>query len=74
VTIDWKTQPLRLHNAAVEWKPEYGIALIPIGLAIAVSALVVMFGGSAAAGQWAAIITFFVSIPFVVGRLMDRAR
>ena len=58
----------------MEWKPEFTIALIPIGLAIAVSALVVMFGGSAAAGQWAAIVAFFVSIPFVVGRLIDRTR
>jgi hypothetical protein len=56
------------------WKPEYGIALIPIGAAILVSILVVMFGGSANAGQWAAIITFFVTLPFVVGRLLDRAR
>ncbi|HEX4719512.1 MAG TPA: hypothetical protein VH300_13345 [Thermoleophilaceae bacterium] len=56
------------------WKPEYGIALIPIGSAIIVSILVVMFGGSANAGQWAAIITFFVTLPFVVGRLLDRAR
>ena len=56
------------------WKPEYGIALIPIVAAVAVSLLVVMFGGSANAGQWAAIITFFVTLPFVVGRLIDRAR
>ena len=56
------------------WKPEYTLALTPIGLAIAVSALVVMFGGSASAGQWAAIVVFFVSLPFVVGRLIDRAR
>jgi hypothetical protein len=58
----------------VDWKPEYGIALIPIGLAIAASALIVMFGGSANTGQWAAIIVFFVSVPFVVGRLIDRAK
>ena len=56
------------------WKPEHGIALIPIGSAIIVSILVVMLGGSANAGQWAAIITFFVTLPFVVGRLLDRAR
>ena len=56
------------------WKPEYGIALVPIVAAVAISLLVVMFGGSANAGQWAAIITFFVTLPFVVGRLIDRAR
>ena len=68
-------QPPRSHNQGVQsWKPEYGIALIPIGAAIVVSILVVMFGGSANAGQWAAIITFFVTLPFVVGRLLDRAR
>jgi uncharacterized membrane protein YtjA (UPF0391 family) len=33
-----------------------------------------MFGGSADAGQWAAVITFFVTLPFVVSRLMDRAK
>ena len=58
----------------MDWKPEYSIALIPIGLAIAVSALIVFFGGSANAAQWAAIIVFFVSVPFVVGRLIDRAK
>ena len=56
------------------WKPEYTLALIPIGAAIVVSMLIVMFGGSAGAGQWAAIITFFVTLPFVVGRLIDRAK
>ena len=68
-------QPPRSHNRPVQTsKPEYGIALIPIGSAIVVSLLVVMLGGSANAGQWAAIITFFVTLPFVVGRLIDRAR
>lgn len=56
------------------WKPEYTLALFPIGAAIAVSALIVVLGGSAAAGQWGAIIAFFVSLPFVVGRLIDRAK
>jgi hypothetical protein len=56
------------------WKPEYGLALIPIAAAIVVSVLVLAFGGSANAGQWAAIITFFVTLPFVVGRLIDRAK
>jgi hypothetical protein len=67
-------RPPSSHNARVNWKPEYTIALIPIGAAIAISALVVMFGGSAAAGQWAAIVAFFVTLPFVIGRLIDRAR
>jgi uncharacterized membrane protein YtjA (UPF0391 family) len=58
----------------VQWKPEYSIALIPPGAAIAISALVVMFGGSASAGQWAAIIVFFLTLPFVIGRLLDRSR
>jgi hypothetical protein len=58
----------------VVWKPEYTLALVPVGAAIAVSVLVVMFGGSASTGQWAAIITFFITLPFVVGRLIDRAK
>lgn len=58
----------------MQWKPEYTLALIPPGSAIAISALVVMFGGSAAAGQWAAIIVFFLTLPFVIGRLLDRTR
>jgi len=58
----------------MNWDPGYTIALIPPGGAIIVSLLVVMFGGSADAGQWAAIITFFVTLPFVVSRLMDRAK
>jgi hypothetical protein len=58
----------------VDWKPEYGLALVPIVAAVVVSIIVVAFGGSANAGQWAAIITFLVSLPFVIGRLIDRAR
>jgi hypothetical protein len=58
----------------VDWKPEYALALVPIGGAILVSVIVVMFGGSANTGQWAAIITFLVLLPFVIGRLIDRAR
>jgi uncharacterized protein YybS (DUF2232 family) len=58
----------------MKWESTYTIALIPPGAAIIVSLLVVMFGGSPNAGQWAAIITFFVTLPFVVGRLIDRAR
>jgi Na+/alanine symporter len=58
----------------VEWKPEYGLALIPIGAAIVVSLVVVIFGGSANTAQWAAIIVFFFSLPFVIGRLIDRAK
>jgi hypothetical protein len=58
----------------VDWKPEHALALIPIGAAIVVSLVVVMFGGSANTAQWAAIIAFFFSLPFVVGRLIDRAK
>jgi hypothetical protein len=47
---------------------------VPIVGAILVSILVVAFGGSANTGQWAAIITFLVLLPFVVSRLIDRAR
>jgi hypothetical protein len=58
----------------VEWKPEWTLSLIPPSAAIVVSVLVVLFGGSASTAQWAAIITFLVSLPFVIGRLMDRTR
>jgi uncharacterized membrane protein YtjA (UPF0391 family) len=58
----------------VEWKDEHTLALIPIGLAIVVSVLVLVFGGSPGTAQWAAIIAFFISLPFVVSRLIDRAR
>ena len=56
------------------WKPEYTLALIPPGAAVIVSLLVVMFGGSATTGQWSAIIAFLITLPFVIGRLIDRAR
>jgi hypothetical protein len=58
----------------VNWDSGYTIALIPPGGAIVLSLLVVALGGSADAGQWAAIITFFVTLPFVVGRLIDRTK
>jgi hypothetical protein len=58
----------------MNWDTGYTIALIPPGGAIVVSLLVVVLGGSANAGQWAAIITFFVTLPFVVGRLIDRGK
>jgi hypothetical protein len=58
----------------VEWKPEHGLALLPIGAAILVSLVVVVFGGSPNTAQWAAIITFFFSLPFVIGRLIDRGK
>ena len=58
----------------MNWDSGYTIALIPPGGAIIVSLLVVVLGGSPDAGQWAAIITFFVTLPFVVGRLIDRAK
>jgi hypothetical protein len=47
----------------VNWDSGYTIALIPPGGAIVLSLLVVALGGSADAGQWAAIITFFVTLP-----------
>ena len=58
----------------MNWNDGYTLAIIPIAAAIIVSLLVVMFGGSADAGQWAAVITFLVTLPFGVGRLMDRAK
>ena len=58
----------------MEWKPEWTLALIPIGSAIVVSSLVMVAGGSLNAGQWAAVITFFLTLPFVVSRLIDRAK
>lgn len=58
----------------MDWKPEHTLALIPLGAAVLASVVIVMFGGSANTGQWGAIIAFFISIPFVVGRLIDRAR
>ena len=58
----------------MEWKPEYTLALIPVGIAVVLSILVTLISKSTATGQWAAIIGFFLSLPFVVGRLIDRAR
>jgi uncharacterized protein YybS (DUF2232 family) len=58
----------------MNWDSNYNIALIPPGAAIVVSLLIVVFGGSADAGQWGAIVAFFVTLPFVVGRLIDRAK
>jgi hypothetical protein len=58
----------------MEWKPEHGLALIPIGAAIIVSLVIIVAGGSANTAQWAAIIAFFFSLPFVIGRLIDRAK
>ena len=56
------------------WKPEYTLALIPLGSALLVSILILVFGGSANAGQWGAIVAFLVTLPFVIGRLIDRAK
>lgn len=58
----------------MNWEPTYTLALIPIGSAIGISILIMIFGGSVDTAQWAAIITFFITLPFVVGRLMDRAK
>ena len=57
----------------MEWKPEWSLAIAPIAAAVFVSIIFGIFT-SAATAQWAAIITFFVMVPFVVGRLIDRAR
>lgn len=57
----------------MEWKPEWSLAIAPIVAAVIVSIIFGMFT-SAATAQWAAIITFFLMVPFVVGRLLDRAR
>jgi len=58
----------------VTWKPEWTLALIPIGAAIVVSIAVTVASKSTDAGGWAAIITFFLLLPFVIGRLIDRSR
>lgn len=58
----------------MNWESGYSIALIPPGAAVGISILVLIFGGSADTAQWAAIIAFFVTLPFVVGRLIDRAK
>ena len=56
------------------WKPEYTLALVPIGGAVVVNIVVTLVSKSLNAGQGAAIIFFFLSLPFVIGRLIDRAR
>lgn len=56
------------------WKPEWTLALLPIGGALLVSIVLVAAGSSAATAQWGAIIAFFVLVPFCVGRLLDRER
>lgn len=58
----------------MNWDEGYTLALIPIGAAIVVSIAIMVFGGSVNTAQWAAIITFLVTLPFVVGRLIDRAK
>ena len=58
----------------MEWKPEYTIALIPLAVAVVLSIVVTLLSKSTSAGQWAAVIGFLVTVPFVVGRLIDRAR
>ena len=55
------------------WKPEWTLALIPIGGAIVISLILGPFA-SANTAQWAAIIWFLVSLPFVISRIIDRAR
>ena len=58
----------------MNWEPTYTLALIPIGSAVVVSIGIMIFGGSVNTAQWGAIIAFFVTLPFVVGRLIDRAK
>ena len=58
----------------MNWDDGYTLALIPIGAAVIVSLLVVMISKSVDAAQWSAIIAFFITLPFVVGRLIDRAK
>jgi hypothetical protein len=58
----------------MNWDEGYTLALIPIGAAIGISIVIMIFGGSVNTAQWAAIITFFVTLPFVVSRLIDRAK
>jgi hypothetical protein len=56
------------------WKPEYTLAVVPLASAIVVSILIAVLSHSVDAAQWGAIIAFFITLPFVVSRLMDRAR
>ena len=55
------------------WKPTYTLALIPMGGAVLLTLVLGPFV-SAATAQWVAIIWFFLSLPFVISRLIDRAR
>ena len=55
------------------WKPEWTLALIPIGGAILITLVLGPFT-SAATAQWIAIAWFILSLPFVIGRIIDRAR
>jgi uncharacterized membrane protein YtjA (UPF0391 family) len=57
-----------------DWKPEYTIALFPIAASFGISSAYFIFGGSATTAQWIAIIIFFVTLPFAVGRLIDRSK
>ena len=56
------------------WKPEYTIALVPLLGGFVIPTLYFMLGGSASTAQWMAIILFFLSLPFAVGRLIDRSK
>ena len=59
----------------MEWKPEWTLALIPIGGALLITLILwVPKLASASTTQWIAIAWFFLSLPFVIGRLMDRMR
>jgi hypothetical protein len=59
----------------VIWKPEWTLALIPVGGALVITLVLwVPDLVSASTAQWLAIGWFFLSLPFVIGRLIDRAR
>ena len=57
----------------MNWDEKWTLALIPVLAPIAVSVVLVVAGQSAATAQWAAIVTFFVTLPFCIARLLDRA-
>jgi hypothetical protein len=52
---------------------QWALALTPIGGAVLLTLILGPFT-SASTAQWVAIVWFLVSLPFVIGRLIDRAR
>lgn len=57
-----------------DWKPEYTIGCVPLVLSFGLPSLYFMFGGSASTTQWMALIIFVLTVPFAVGRLIDRSK